>query len=106
MTRLAIEGGEPVRQNRLPYGRQSISEEDIQAVVEVLRSDWLTTGPNVADFESEITKVTGAEFAVAVNSGTAALHAAMAAILIGEGDEVIVPAMTFAASANCVLYQG
>jgi perosamine synthetase len=106
MTRLAIDGGTPVRQNRLPYGRQSISEEDIQAVAEVLRSDWLTTGPAVAAFEESLAQITGASQAVAVNSGTAALHAAMAALGIGAGDEVIVPAMTFAASANCVLYQG
>jgi perosamine synthetase len=106
MTHLAIDGGTPVRQNRLPYGRQSISEADIQAVAEVLRSDWLTTGPNVAAFEETLAKITGASQVVAVNSGTAALHAAMSAIGIGEGDEVIVPAMTFAASANCILYQG
>lgn len=96
----------PVRQQRLPYGRQSISEEDIQAVAEVLRSDWLTTGPNVAEFEAALSQTTGAPHAIAVNSGTAALHAAMFALGIGEGDEVIVPPMTFAASANCVLYQG
>jgi perosamine synthetase len=106
MNKLAIEGGTPIRQQRLPYGRQSISEADIEAVAEVLRSDWLTTGPNVAHFEAAISQATGASHAVAVNSGTAALHAAMFALGIGPGDEVIVPAMTFAASANCVLYQG
>ena len=106
MSELAIDGGQPVRQERLPYGRQSISEADIEAVVAVLRSDWLTTGPNVAAFEGKIAAAAGTEHAVAVSSGTAALHAAMAAINIQSGDEVIVAALTFAASANCVLYQG
>jgi perosamine synthetase len=106
MTRLAIDGGTPVRADRLPYGRQDISPEDIEAVVAVLRSDWLTTGPNVANFEAALCQATGAAQAVAVNSGTAALHAAMAALGIGPGDEVIVPALTFAASSNAVLYQG
>jgi perosamine synthetase len=106
MSQLAIDGGEPVRQNRLPYGRQDISEADIQAVADVLRSDWLTTGPNVATFEAALCETTGAAYAVAVNSGTAALHAAMAALRIAPGDEVIVTPMTFAASANAVLYVG
>jgi perosamine synthetase len=90
----------------IPYGRQFIDEEDIQAVVEVLRSDWLTTGPKVEQFEQAFTDFVGAKYAVAVSSGTAALHAAMFAIGIGPGDEVIVPAITFAASANCVVFQG
>lgn len=90
----------------LPYGRQSISDDDIQAVVDTLRSDWLTTGPKVEEFESAFATVTGAKYAVAVSSGTAALHAAAFAAGIGEGDEVIVPPLTFAASANCALYQG
>ncbi len=90
----------------IPYGRQWIDDDDIAAVVEVLRSDWLTTGPNVAAFEHAFAQTVGANEAVAVNSGTAALHAAMAALGIGPGDEVIVPALTFAASANCVLYCG
>lgn len=106
MSKLAIEGGTPVRAQRLPYGRQSISEEDIQAVIEVLRSDWLTTGPNVADFEAALMQVTGSQHAVAISSGTAALHAAMSAVGIQAGDEVIVTPLTFAASANAVLYQG
>ena len=96
----------PSRQRMLPYGRQSIDEDDIAAVVEVLRSDWLTTGPKVAEFEAAFARFTGVKEAVAVSNGTAALHAAMYAIGIGPGDEVIVPAMTFAASANCVVYQG
>ena len=90
----------------IPYGRQFIDEDDIRAVVEALRSDWLTTGPKVAEFEQLFAKRVGAGEAVAVSSGTAALHTAMYALGIAAGDEVIVPAMTFAASANCVVYQG
>ena len=90
----------------IPYGRQTIDEEDIKAVIEVLRSDWLTTGPKVAKFEEALARYVGANYAVAVSSGTAALHCAMYALGIGPGHEVIVPTMTFAASANCVVYQG
>lgn len=90
----------------IPYGRQLVDEDDIAAVIDVLRSDWLTTGPCVAQFEEAIAAFTGAPFAVAVSSGTAALHAAMHAIGIGPGDEVIVPAITFAATANAVMFQG
>jgi len=90
----------------IPYGRQSIDEEDIQAVVEVLRSDWLTTGPKVDEFEGAFADFVGAKYAVAVCNGTAALHAAIYALGIEPGDEVIVPAMTFAATANCVVFQG
>ena len=93
-------------QSMIPYGRQLIDAEDIQAVVDVLKSDWLTTGPKIGEFESAFADVGGAKYAVAVNSGTAALHAAMFALGIGPGDEVIVPAMTFAATANCVVFQG
>lgn len=96
----------PVSPVRLPYGRHWIDENDIAAVVEVLRSDWLTTGPCVAAFEQAVATFTGAREAVAVSNGTAALHAAMYALEIGAGDEVLVPALTFAASANCVVYQG
>ena len=106
MTQLAIHGGSPVRQKLLPYGRQSIDDDDIAAVVTVLRSDWLTTGPMVGEFERAFAETTGAAEAVAVSNGTAALHAAVHALNIGPGDEVIVPAMTFAATANCVVYQG
>ncbi|MCH2140149.1 MAG: UDP-4-amino-4,6-dideoxy-N-acetyl-beta-L-altrosamine transaminase [Phycisphaerales bacterium] len=95
-----------VADEMIPYGRQSIDESDVQAVVEVLQSDWLTTGPTVDAFEREVSRFTGAEHGVAVNSGTAALHCAMNAIGVGPGDEVIVPAMTFVATANCVSYQG
>ena len=105
-SKLAIEGGTPVRQALLPYGRHSVDEADIAAVVQVLRGDWLTTGPMVGEFEAAWAERAGAEHAVAVSSGTAALHAAAFAAGIGPGDEVIVPPMTFAASANCVLYQG
>ena len=97
---------DPVRSTLLPYGRQTVDEDDIAAVAEVLRSDWLTTGPKVEEFERAFATFTGSAFAVAVSSGTAALHAAMAALGIVPGDEVIVPAITFVASANCVVYQG
>ena len=90
----------------LPYSRQTIGEEDIRAVVEVLRSDWLTTGPAVERFEQSLADFTGAKYAVAVSSGTAALHAALHAIRLEPGDEVIVPAMTFVATANAVVYCG
>lgn len=90
----------------LPYGRQEIGDADIEAVVEALRSDWLTTGPRVAQFEKAFAGFCGAREAVAVNSGTAALHAAMRALHVGRGDEVIVPAITFAASANAAVYEG
>jgi perosamine synthetase len=90
----------------LPYGRQWIDEDDIEAVVRVLRSDWLTTGPMVEEFERSLAQFTGTTHAVAVSNGTAALHAAVAALGIGPCDEVIVPAITFVASANCVVYQG
>lgn len=100
------EGSVTGRSTMLPYGRQAIDEEDIAAVVEVLRSEWLTTGPRVGEFERAFAEFTGAEEAVAVCNGTAALHAAAYAAGVGPGDEVIVPPMTFAATANCVLYQG
>jgi perosamine synthetase len=104
--RLAIDGGDPVRNEILPYGRHVIDEEDISAVEAVLRSDWLTTGPEIARFEQALAEATGSRHAVAVSSGTAALHAMFAAAGIGPGDEVIVPAITFAATANAVLYLG
>lgn len=106
MSDLAVAGGPPVRTNLLPYGRQWIDDDDVEAVVAALRSDWLTTGPAVPSFEQSLASLCGAREAVAVSSGTAALHAAMYALGIRAGDEVIVPAMTFAASANCVVYQG
>ncbi|WP_419781728.1 UDP-4-amino-4,6-dideoxy-N-acetyl-beta-L-altrosamine transaminase [Maridesulfovibrio sp.] len=88
----------------IPYGRQCIDGQDLKAVTDALTSGWLTTGPKVAEFEQTVAEMSGAAHGVAVNSGTAALHAAMYAFDIKEGDEVIVPPMTFAASANCVAY--
>src|SRR5579863_7680259 len=103
---LAIDGGSPVRASLLPYGRQSVDEADIQAVVEVLRSDWLTTGPKVGEFEEAFAARVGAAYAVSVSSGTAALHAAAFAAGLKAGNEAITTPLTFAATANCVLYQG
>jgi perosamine synthetase len=103
---LALHGGTPVRKALLPYGRQAVSEEDIQAVVDTLRSDWLTTGPKVNGFEEAFAAWVGARHAVTFSSGTAALHAAAFAARIGPGDEAITSPLTFAATANCVLYQG
>lgn len=90
----------------IPYGRQTIDEDDIRAVTEALTADYLTTGPTVGKFESAVAGFCRARHGAAVSSGTAALHAAMFALGIGPGDEVIVPPMSFAATANCVLYQG
>lgn len=90
----------------IPYGRQSIDDADIEAVVKVLKSDYLTTGPAVAAFEKKVADYVGAKYAVAVSNGTAALHVACLAAGIGEWDEVITTPITFAASANCVLYCG
>jgi len=103
---LAINGGMPVRDEFLPYGSQWLDEDDIQAVVDVLKSDWITTGPKVDEFEQKFAQYVGAKYAVALSSGTAALHAAVFACGIGPGDEVITTPLTFAASANCVIYQG
>jgi len=97
---------EPIRQSYLPYGKQWIDEEDIEAVVEVLKGDYLTTGPYISKFEQAVAQYVGAKYAVAFSNGTAALHGACFAAGIGQGDEVITTPMTFAASANCVLYQG
>ncbi|WP_209121612.1 UDP-4-amino-4,6-dideoxy-N-acetyl-beta-L-altrosamine transaminase [Alkalihalobacillus sp. BA299] len=96
----------PIRDNYLPYGSQWIEEDDIQAVVDVLKSNYLTTGPTVKKFEEEFAEYVGAQYAVSFSNGTAALHGACFAAGIGQGDEVITTPMTFAASANCVLYQG
>jgi perosamine synthetase len=103
---LALSGGTPVRGKLLPYGRQRVDAEDIRAVEEVLKSDWLTTGPKVAEFEEAFAEWVGARHAVSVSSGTAALHAAAFAAGLNEGDEAIVSPMTFCATANCILYQG
>ncbi len=95
-------GSDPVSR----YGRQWLDEADLAAVTRALRSDWLTTGPTVERFERAVARVAGAAHGVAVSSGTAALHCAMAALDIGPGDEVLVPPLTFSATANCVVYQG
>lgn len=94
------------RETYLPYGKQWIDEDDIKAVVNVLKGDFLTTGPYIGEFERAVADYVGAKYAVAFSNGTAALHGACYAAGIGEGDEVITTPITFAASANCVLYQG
>lgn len=106
MEKLAIFGGKPVRDTRIFYGRQCIEQDDIDAVVETLKSDLITCGPKVEALERKLREVTGAKYAVVVANGTAALHLAALAAGFGEGDEVIVSAITFAASSNCVLYCG
>ena len=103
---LAIHGGRPVREKLLPYGRQSLDDADVQAVVEVLKSDWLTTGPKIGEFEERFAAWVGARHAVSFSSGTAALHGAAFAAGLGPGDEAITTPMTFCATANCILYQG
>ena len=90
----------------IPYGKQTIDQDDIQAVVDVLQSDFLTTGPKIAEFEQTVADYVGAKYAVAISNGTSALHAACFAAGIRPGDEVITTPLTFAASANCVLYCG
>lgn len=103
---LAINGGAPVRTEVLGYGHQVIDQADLDAVGAVLRSDFLTCGPVTEEFERGLEAVTGASHVTAVANGTAALHVACLAAGIDEGDEVIVSPITFAASANCVLYCG
>jgi perosamine synthetase len=103
---LALDGGTPVREKLLPYGRQSLDDADVQAVVAVLKSDWLTTGPKVGEFEERFAAWIGARHAVTFSSGTAALHGAAFAVGLGPGDEAITTPMTFCATANCILYQG
>ncbi|WP_093114431.1 UDP-4-amino-4,6-dideoxy-N-acetyl-beta-L-altrosamine transaminase [Salinimicrobium catena] len=92
--------------NSIPYGRQNITEEDIQAVIETLKSDYLTQGPKIAEFEKAFADYTGSKYAVAVANGTAALHLSTLALGVQEGDKVITTPITFAASANCVRYCG
>lgn len=91
---------------KIPYGRQNITDEDIQAVVEVLKSDWLTQGPNIKQFEDSFAEYVGAKYAVAVSNGTAALHLCTMALGVNSGDKVITTPITFVASANCVRYCG
>lgn len=106
MEKLAINGGAPVRNEKIYYGRQWIDQNDIRAVKETLQSDFITCGPKVSEAEKALAAYTEAEYAVAVSSGTAALHCACLAAGIGPGDEVITSPLTFAASANCVFYCG
>ena len=105
-TPLAIHGGPPVREALLPYGRQTLTETDVAAATEVLRSDWLTTGPKVAAFEEAIADYVDARHAVSFSSGTAALHAAVLAAGLKPGDEAITTPLTFCATANAALYGG
>lgn len=106
MEQLAINGGNPVRKSKLFYGHQYIDDADVQAVVEVLKSDYLTCGPKITELEQKLCEITGAKYAVVCSNGTAALHIACQAAGVGEQDEVITTPITFAASANCALYCG
>lgn len=102
----AIEGGTPVRNCYLPYGKQCLDESDHRAVLRVLAGDYLTTGPAISDFEKKIAEYVGVRYAVAFANGTAALHAALFAAGIVPGDEVITSPITFVATSNAVLYTG
>jgi perosamine synthetase len=104
--RLALDGGMPVRETRLPFHRPRIEEDEIAEVVDTLRGGWLTTGPRTKRFEREFGEYVGAQHAVAVNSGTAAMHLALDAIGLQPGDEVIIPAYTFTATGEVVMYFG
>ncbi len=104
--RLAIDGGSPVRRQFLVFGQPSITEAAIAEVVDSLRSGWVGTGPKVARFEAAMADYLGAPHTAAVGSGTSALHLAMLAAGVGPGDEVLVPTMTFAATANAVIHTG
>lgn len=106
MSKPAILGGTPVRDTKLYYGHQYIDDADIQAVVDVLKSDYLTCGPKITELEEKLCKLTGAKYAVVCSNGTAALHMACMAAGVEPGDEVITTPITFAASANCALYCG
>lgn len=106
MNKPAILGGTPVRDTKLFYGHQYIDDADIQAVVDVLKSDYLTCGPKITELEEKLCKLTGAKYAVVCSNGTAALHMACMAAGVEPGDEVITTPITFAASANCALYCG
>ena len=106
MEKLAVFGGKPVRDTKIFYGRQNVTEDDVKAVSEVLVSDYITCGPTVKEFEKKLADYCQAKYAVAVSNGTAALHCACIAAGLGPGDEVITTPLTFAASANCALYVG
>ncbi len=102
----ALEGGTPVRETFLPYATQWIGEEEKREVLSVLDSEWLTTGPKVKQFEEDIAKYVGAKYAIALNSGTAALHCCVGALDLEPGDEVITTPFTFLATANVIVYVG
>lgn len=104
MEKPAVCGGTPVRDTKIYYGHQYIDDADIQAVVSVLKSDYLTCGPKIGELEKKLCEITGAKYAVVCSNGTAALHIACLAAGVSEGDEVITTPITFAASANCALY--
>jgi dTDP-4-amino-4,6-dideoxygalactose transaminase len=104
--KLAIDGGVPVRSGFLLFGSPAIGEEEIQEVVDTLRSGWLGTGPRVKRFEEDFRSYAGARHAIALNSCTAGMHLALLAAGVGPGDEVIVPTLTFAATANVVVHTG
>ena len=103
---LAVEGGAPVRASFLPYHQPLVDADDERAVVETLRSGWLTTGPRTKGFEKDLAAYTGAPYCVAVNSCTAALHLALEAAGVGAGDEVITSPITFASTANVIVHRG
>jgi len=106
MTKLAIEGGKPTRSKLLPYGHQCLDDDDISAVAEVLKTDWITQGPKIAEFEKRVADYCGAKYAVAVSNGTAALHAACVVAGVSGGDEIITTPITFAATANVIVHLG
>jgi len=103
---LAVEGGAPVRSSFLPYHQPLIDADDEGAVVETLRSGWLTTGPRTKGFEKDLAAYAGAAYCVGVNSCTAALHLALEAVGVGSGDEVITSPITFASTANVIVHRG
>lgn len=106
MEKPAYAGGKPVRETKLYYGHQYLDEKDVQAVVEVLHSDYLTCGPRITELEQKLCELTGAKYAVVCSNDTAALHIACMAAGVSAGDEVITTPITFLASANCALYCG
>lgn len=106
MVKPAIEGGTPVREKKIFYGHQYLDQSDYDAVVDVLKSDYLTCGPKITELEEKLCEITGAKYAVVCSNGTAALHMAAMAAGLGVGDELITTPITFAASANCALYVG
>jgi len=106
MNKPAIEGGTPIREKKIYYGHQYLDQADYDAVVDVLKSDYLTCGPKITELEKKLCDLTGSKYAVVCSNGTAALHMAAIAAGLGKGDELITTPITFAASANCALYVG